>query len=87
MFWDQRFAEPILLPDGAKLATLRDAVAHLGKPVSKGERDLPVVLTAAELWKNAAEHGGPIEFARNGRRQRQKMRYRFSGNAAAISMA
>jgi len=25
---------------------------------------LPAVLTAAELLTNAAEHGGPIEFAR-----------------------
>jgi hypothetical protein len=31
-----RFAEPIVLEDGGKLATLRDAVAHLGKTVSKG---------------------------------------------------
>jgi hypothetical protein len=25
---------------------------------------MPVVLTAAELLTNAAEHGGPVEFAR-----------------------
>jgi hypothetical protein len=30
-----RFAEPIMLADGAKLATLRDAIAHLGKAIPK----------------------------------------------------
>jgi hypothetical protein len=27
--WSLRFAEPIVLADGAKLATLRQAIAHL----------------------------------------------------------
>ena len=47
-----------MLESGAKLVTLRDAIAHLGKTVAKGERDLPAVVTAAELLTNAAEHGG-----------------------------
>ena len=64
MSWDSRFAEPIELPGGVKLASLREAVAHLVKTVPSSERHLPVVLTAAELLTNAAEHGGPVEFAR-----------------------
>jgi hypothetical protein len=61
---DSRFAEPIVLPDGVKLASLRESIAHLVKTIPAAERRMPVVLTAAELLTNAAEHGGPIEFAR-----------------------
>jgi len=62
--WALRFAEPIVLADGAKLATLRQAIVHLVKTVPPAERGSPAVLTAAELLTNAAEHGGPVEFAR-----------------------
>jgi hypothetical protein len=62
--WSQRFDDPIVLPDGAKLATLRDAIAHLGKVIPKSDHDMPSVTTAAECLSLAAEHGGPIEFAR-----------------------
>jgi hypothetical protein len=62
--WDQRFAEPIVLEDGSKLATLRDAIAHLAKLIPKAERNVPEILTASDLLTNAAEHGGPVEFAR-----------------------
>jgi hypothetical protein len=62
--WDQRFAEPIVLEDGSKLATLRDAIAHLAKLIPKAERNMPEILTASDLLTNAAEHGGPVEFAR-----------------------
>lgn len=64
MSWSLRFHEPIVLPDGAKLTTLREAIAHLGKTIPKSEYTLPSVTTAAELLTLAAEHGGPIEFAR-----------------------
>ena len=64
MSWDQRFAEPIVLEDGSKLATLRDAIAHLAKLIPKAERNVPELLTASDLLTNAAEHGGPVEFAR-----------------------
>jgi hypothetical protein len=60
-----RFAEPIVLEDGVKLTTLRDAIAHLGKVIPKSDHDMPAVLAAAEMT-NAAEHGGPVEFARIG---------------------
>ena len=64
MPWDKRFAEPIVLEDGSKLATLQDAIAHLARLIPKAERDMPEILTAAELLTNAAAHSGPIEFAR-----------------------
>jgi hypothetical protein len=62
--WDNRFPEPIELPCGAKLASLREAIVHLVNTVPSSERGTPVVLTAAELITSAAERGGPIEFAR-----------------------
>ena len=64
MSWDNRFAEPIQLPDGIKLASLRESIAHLVKTIPAAERRLPAVLTAAEMLTAAAAHGGPIEFAR-----------------------
>jgi hypothetical protein len=62
--WDNRFAEPIDLPGGIKLSSLRDAIAHLVNTIPASDRRMPVVLTAAELITSAAEHGGPLEFAR-----------------------
>jgi hypothetical protein len=62
--WSQRFAEPIVLEDGAKLASLRHAIAHLVKTIPAAERGSPSVLTAAEMLTAAAEHRGPVEFAR-----------------------
>ena len=64
MSWDSRFAQPIELPGGVKLASLRQAILHLVNTVPSFERSLPVVLTAAEMITSAAERGGPIEFAR-----------------------
>jgi hypothetical protein len=39
MSWDREFDEPIATPDGARLTTLREAVAYLASTVPKGERD------------------------------------------------
>ena len=64
MSWDTRFAEPIVLPGGISLASLRDAIVHLINTVPSSERGTPVILTAAELITSAAERGAPIEFAR-----------------------
>ena len=64
MSWDSRFAEPIELPGGVRLASLRDAIVHLVNTVPSSERGTPVILTAAELITSAAERGGPIKFAR-----------------------
>ncbi len=62
--WDERFAEPIVLDDGTKLATLLEAIAHLAKIIPKAERNLPEILTASDVITKAAEQGGPVEFAR-----------------------
>jgi hypothetical protein len=62
--WDDRFAEPIVLEDGTKLASLRQAIAHLAKFIPNAERNLPQVLTASNIMTKAAEQGGPVEFAR-----------------------
>jgi hypothetical protein len=62
--WDSRFAEPIELLGGVRLASLRDAIVHLINTIPSSERGTPVVLTAAELITSAAERDGPIEFAR-----------------------
>jgi hypothetical protein len=64
--WSLRFAEPIVLEDGIKLTSLRDAIAPLGKAIPTSDHDMPAVLTAAEMLTKAAKHGGPIEFARIG---------------------
>ena len=61
MSWDSRFPEPIELPCGVRLASLRDAIVHLVKTVPSSERSTPVILTAAEMITSAAERGGPIE--------------------------
>jgi hypothetical protein len=62
--WDSRFPEPIDLPGGVRLTSLREAIVHLVNTVPSSERGTPVILTAAELIVSAAERGGPIEFAR-----------------------
>jgi len=62
--WSRRFAEPIVLPDGARLATLGDAMTYLANIIPKAERDMPEVLTASRLLTNAAEQGDPVDFAR-----------------------
>jgi hypothetical protein len=64
MSWNSQFREPIELPDGVRLASLREAIVHLVNTVPSFERGIPVVLTAAELITSAAERGDPIEFAR-----------------------
>jgi hypothetical protein len=62
--WSLRFAEPIVLEDGSKLATLRDAIRHLAQLIPEAEHDIMEVLTASDLLTQAAEHDGPVEFAR-----------------------
>jgi hypothetical protein len=62
--WNLRFAEPIVLPDGSKLTTLREAITHLAKIIPESEHDMPEILTASDLLTQAAEHDGPVEFAR-----------------------
>jgi hypothetical protein len=68
MAWSERFPEPIALPDGRRLSTLKDAGAFITR--------LPKETQATTAWQNAAhvliqaaDHGGPIEFARLGMQQ------------------
>jgi hypothetical protein len=76
---EERFGERLVLDDGTKLATLREALAHLAKIFTKAERDLPEVLTASDIMTKADKQGGPVEFARSINRvrslaQRREMR-------------
>lgn len=47
MSWDRRFDEPIILPSGKALATLRDAGNYISR--------LPPAEHAAERWQVATE--------------------------------
>ena len=67
--WKRRFDDPIPLPDGKKLVTLRDAIAWLAKEVPKSEHGLKQVQAAAHCVTEAAENGGPMMFARMGMMQ------------------
>jgi hypothetical protein len=63
--WDQRFDEPIPLPKGKKLVTLRDAALYITK-LPKAEHDAVEWLAAMEALLLVAEHDGPTMFARIG---------------------
>jgi hypothetical protein len=60
--WDQRFSEPIELPNGKKLVTLRDAAEYITK-LPKAEHDANEWLAAMEALLLVAEHDGPTMFA------------------------
>ena len=62
--WLKRFDEPILLDDGTKLETLRDAIHYLAKTVPKAEREHEKVLTASDHLSHAnGPNGGTAEAA------------------------
>jgi hypothetical protein len=65
MSWDRRFNEPIALPDGSKLTTLRDAGVHILK-LPKSEHDSKELQEAADFLIEAAEHDGAVMFAHIG---------------------
>jgi len=58
--WSRRFDEPIKLPGGGRLFTLKHAIAWLAK-----EHGMKQVQTAAFCVTEAAENNGPMVFARN----------------------
>jgi hypothetical protein len=62
--WNRRFDEPIPLPGGGKLFTLRQAIAWLAKEIPQSEHTMKEVQTAAHCVTEAAENGGPMKFAR-----------------------
>ena len=65
MPWSARFNEPIPLPKGRKLVTLKDAGAYITK-LPKAEHDAPEWQAAMEALILVAENGGPTMMARIG---------------------
>ena len=65
MAWDQTFFDPIVLPDGKKLITLRDAAEYITE-LPKAEHDSPEWQAAMEALLLVAEDSGPPMFARIG---------------------
>jgi hypothetical protein len=65
MFWDKQFSQPIALPGGGTLVSLRDAGTYItGLP--PGESAAREWQTAMHCLIEAADHGGPVCFARLG---------------------
>jgi len=54
MSWSLKFDEPIELPNGKKLVTLKDAIASLAKEVPKAEHGMKQVRAAAHCVTEAA---------------------------------
>jgi len=65
MGWDQKFDEPIPLPKGKPLVTLRDAALYITK-LPKAEHDAEEWQAAMQALLLVAEHDGPTMFARIG---------------------
>jgi hypothetical protein len=63
--WRRRFDEPIKLPDGRKLVTLKDAGTYITK-LPKAEHAAPEWQAAMEALILVAESNGPTMFARIG---------------------
>jgi cob(I)alamin adenosyltransferase len=63
--WDRPFAEPIDLPKGKELVTLRDAALYITK-LPKMEHDAEEWQAAMEALMLVVEHEGPTMFARIG---------------------
>jgi hypothetical protein len=65
MTWSRELEEPIVLPEGRTLATLRDAGEHIGA-LPKKEHDAPEWHAAMQALILVAESGGPTMLARIG---------------------
>ena len=63
--WQRPFDDPIPLPRGCQLVTLRDAAEYITK-LPKAEHDAPEWQAAMEALLWVAESGGPVMFARIG---------------------
>jgi len=61
--WQRKFDDPIPLPDGRTLATLRDAAQYITK-LSKAEHDAAEWQVAMEVLLLVAERDGPEMMAR-----------------------
>jgi hypothetical protein len=55
--WTREFEDPIILPNGRKLVTLRDAANYITE-LPKAEHDLDIWQIAVEHLLRAAETGG-----------------------------
>jgi hypothetical protein len=65
MVWFKRFFDPIILPDGRKLLTLRDAAEYI-TALPKAEHEAADWQVAMEVLLLVAEHNGPEMMARIG---------------------
>jgi hypothetical protein len=65
MTWSRRFEDPVSLPDGRELVTLRDAGDYITK-LPKVEHEAPEWQAAMEALILVATSGGPTMFARIG---------------------
>jgi hypothetical protein len=63
--WDQRFLDPIELPNGKKLVTLRDAALYITQ-LPEAEYNAAEWQAAMEALLLVAESDGPMMFARIG---------------------
>jgi hypothetical protein len=63
--WNQQFFDPIELPGGRKLVTLRDAALYITN-LTKAEHDAEEWQAAMEALMLVAEHDGPTMFPRIG---------------------
>ena len=63
--WQRRFDDPIPLPGGRQLVTLRDAALYITK-LPKAEHDAPEWQAAMQALIMVAEHDGPTMLARVG---------------------
>ena len=63
--WQRKFDDPIPLPDGQQLVTLRDAALFITK-LPKAEHDAKPWQAAMQGLMLVAEHDGPTMFARIG---------------------
>ena len=68
MSWASSFPEPLITPNGERLVTLRDAGAYI-TALPKAQHDAPQWQTAIHCLIEAADKGGPVEFARLGMMQ------------------
>jgi hypothetical protein len=65
MSWSRRFDDPIPLPRGRQLVTLKDAANHIQK-LPKAEQDLEEWQAAVEALLLVVELSGPTMMARIG---------------------
>jgi hypothetical protein len=68
MSWDVEFPEPIGVPGRLPLVTLRDVALYF-TTLPKSQQDEAQWQNAVHVLIQAADHGGPVEFARLGMMQ------------------